>query len=71
MKPDPRYTALKMLKLYGDYAPIHCTYNLNLYDKGRIGYMYWTEVYQELMEELIGDEDVPVSHKHLKENYNV
>jgi hypothetical protein len=57
MKPDPRYTALKMISLYGDFAPIHCTYHLNLHDKGRIGYMYWTEVYQEIINEFIGEED--------------
>jgi hypothetical protein len=57
MKPDPRTTALKMISLYGDFAPIHCTYHLNLHDKGRIGYMYWTEVYQEIINEFIGEED--------------
>jgi hypothetical protein len=57
MKPDPRATALKMISLYGDFAPIHCTYHLNLHDKGRIGYMYWTEVYQEIINEFIGEED--------------
>ena len=57
MKPDPRATALKMMSLYGDFAPIHCTYHLNLHDKGRIGYMYWTEVYQEIINEFIGEED--------------
>ena len=57
MKPDPRHTALKMISLYGDFAPIHCTYHLNLHDKGRIGYMYWTEVYQEIINEFIGEDD--------------